>query len=79
MAPADKAESKVEKPTHQVNQSPNANSDEVLLEPEVSRSERAAKMKKILQEVRKDFGRSQNQPAPKKSEAPASGNDSRTD
>ena len=68
-------ETKIEKPDHQVNRKDD-NSGEVLLEPEVSRSERAQRMKKILQEVRQDLNsRKQNQ---KKSEAPKSGDDSST-
>ncbi len=51
-------------------------SEEALLETEVSRSERAEKMKKILKEVRQDLN--QRKATKQKTEAPKSDDNTRT-
>lgn len=63
-----KKETKLENPSHDVHTSKET-SEETLLESEVSRTERAERMKKILGEVRKDLQNKKEQK--KKSQAPA--------
>lgn len=63
-----KKETKIESPSHDVHTAKET-SEETLVETEVSRSERAERMKKILGEVKKDLQNKKEQK--KRSQAPA--------
>lgn len=70
-----KKETKTESPSHDVHTNKEA-SEETLLETEVSRTERAERMKKILGEVKKDLQMKKEQK--KKSQAPKAPSDNNT-
>lgn len=63
-----KKETKIESPSHDVHTATET-SEETLVETEVSRTERAERMKKILGEVKKDLQNKKEQK--KKSQAPS--------